>query len=186
MKISVFLILLFSFAFLFVSCENDVQPTESVADQPNENAAWQETESLEKSLTGWEIGVEDMGIRFTEAIANKDLDAFMECWWNSPDVTLVLENGTVVRGWDNIRAGVEMLMDAHIELNLEVDEISRFRLGETVYAVGTATWTRTLKPEYGGETTVFTEHWTDAARQIKGQWVYVIDHAHDLTPFTLP
>jgi ketosteroid isomerase-like protein len=180
MKISVFLILLFSFAFLFVSCENDVQPTESVADQPNENATWQETESLEKPLTGWEEANEELGERFLAAFAAKDLDGVMDCFWNSPDLILCLEDGFVVRGWDNVRFGVQMLMDGHDALLLEVNEVSRFRLGANVYSVGTATWTRTAN----GVTTSFVERWTDVARKVNGNWVYITDHAHDLTPFT--
>jgi hypothetical protein len=54
----------------------------------------------------WLPDLEELGEKFTSAIANKDLDGFMSCWWNSPDVLLVLENGFVVRGWDNIRAGM--------------------------------------------------------------------------------
>ena len=164
---------------LAVGCDNDADPIESIAgigDQSLAKTSWGDR--------GWEREVEDLATRFLTAISERDLDGFMSCWWQSPDVTLVLENGIVVRGYDNIRAGVEGLMEAHSYLNVEVLEISRFRLGDEVYAVGTAVWTRTLKPEYGGGTTSFTERWTDVARKINGTWVYVVDHAHDLTPFT--
>jgi hypothetical protein len=99
---------------------------------------------------------------------------------------LVLQDGVVVRGWDNIRirAGIQGMMDAHEYLNLEVNEVSRFRLGADVFAVGTATWTMTLEEEFGGETTTFVERWTDVTRKVNGKWVYIVDHAHDLTPFS--
>jgi hypothetical protein len=109
----------------------------------------------------------------------------MSCLWNSPDFILVLENGWVVRGWDNARAGLAQMFEAHESLSLIIDEISRFRVGRNVYAVGKATWTRTLKPAYGGGTTSFQEVWTDV-RQWQwrsGKWVVMVNHPHDLTPF---
>ncbi len=108
----------------------------------------------------------------------------MNCFWNSPDLILVLENGWVVRGWDNVRAGVQDMFEAHESLSLEVNEISRFRFGNNVYAVGIATWTRTLKPAYGGGgTTTFVEVWTDVRQKVHGKWVVIMNHPHDLTPF---
>lgn len=73
------------------------------------------------------------------------------------------------------------MIDAHEYPNLEVNEISRFRLGEEVHSVGTATWTRTLKDEFGGGTTTFVERWTDVTRKVNGEWVYIVDHAHEPT-----
>lgn len=134
--------------------------------------------------TDWERAQEELVQRFLTAFADKDVDGVMECFWNSPDVILVLENGLVVRGWENIRAGLQAMIDAHEELNLEVNEVSRFRFGEAVHSIGTATWTRTLKDEFGGGTTTFVERWTDVSRKVNGKWVYIVDHAHDLTPFS--
>jgi ketosteroid isomerase-like protein len=131
----------------------------------------------------WEQAQVELGQRFMTAVANKDVDGVMECFWHSPEVVLVLENGTVVRGWQDIRAGVQGMIDAHAQLSLVVNEVSRFRLGDEVHSVGTATWTRTLKEELGGGTTTFVERWTDVSRKVDGRWVYVVDHAHDLRPF---
>jgi len=182
MKFNLIIIVLFALTLVFVSCENDVQPTQAIADQTSDEALWLETQSLEKPLTGWQTANEELSERFLAAFAAKDLDGVMDCFWNSPDLVLVLENGFVVRGWDNVRFGVEMMLNSHDAVLLEVNEVSRFRLGANVYSVGTATWTRTAN----GVSTSFVETWTDVAKKVNGKWVYIMDHAHDLTPFAQP
>ena len=177
MKLMTILIFSLMISLVMIGCEDGMQPTEVQESGSFEGA------SLMKEDWGWQRAHEELAERFLSAISEKDLDKFMSCWWNSPDVTLVLENGTVVQGWENIRNGMEFLMGACEELNVEVHEITKFRVDNTIYSFGTATWTRVFKPEFGGQTEVFTERWTDTARKINGQWVYIIDHAHDLTPF---
>ena len=173
----------------FVGCGDD-DPVSSVSEEGINAPAGKLVASVtqaggySETAAPWEEAQEELGQRFLSAFANKDVDGVMKCFWNSPDVILVLENGFVVRGWDNIRAGVQGMIEAHEYLNLEVNEVSRFRLGDEVYSVGTATWTRTLKDEFGGETTTLVERWTDVTRKVNGKWVYIVDHAHDLTPFS--
>ena len=132
----------------------------------------------------WEQEQVDLAQRLCNAFVNKTVDGVMACFWNSPDAVLVLEDGSVIRGWRNIRDGVQGMIDGHENLGLTVNEVSRFRLGDEVISVGTATWTRTLKEELGGGTKTFVERWTDVSRKVDGKWVYVMDHAHDLTPFS--
>lgn len=181
MKIHLIVILTVFLAFLFMGCEKETPLTQSVPDQ---ELQMEDTESA-GLWWGWEEANIELEKKFTSTIANKDLDGFMSCLWNSPDFILVLENGWVVRGWDNARAGLAQMFEAHESLSLVIDEISRFRVGRNVYAVGKATWTRTLKPAYGGGTTSFQEVWTDV-RQWQwrsGKWVVMVNHPHDLTPF---
>jgi hypothetical protein len=44
-----------------------------------------------------------------------------------------------IRSREDICAGMEMMMEMHETLNVEVNEVSLFRVEENVYAVGTAT-----------------------------------------------
>jgi ketosteroid isomerase-like protein len=180
MKYLVFFIQIILMGCLMVGCEHDdALPTETRSEIEVRSASAPDRD-LEP---GWEMAHDQLTEKFLTAIRNKDLDSFMECWWNSPDAILVLENGMVVRGSDNIRAGMGMMMEVHESLDLVIDDISRFRIGGDIFCVGTATWTQTLKPEYGGGTVSFQERWTDVSRHVDGELVYTMDHAHDLTPF---
>lgn len=62
-------------AFSVAGCDSESQPTETA---------------------DWEKAQEELVRRFLRAFANKDVDGVMVCFRNSPDVTLVLENGFVV------------------------------------------------------------------------------------------
>ena len=171
MKSVVISVLMLSMTLIFVSCENESQPIESTSDVT--------TQSLNKP---WPVALEELGEKFTTAFANGDVDVVMSCFWNSPNTLLVLENGVVVQGWDNIYVGIEGLIAATEWRTLTVDEIiSQFRIGDEVYTVGKATWHYQV---IGGPEVQFQEVWTDVAKKVKGNWVYVVDHAHDLTPFT--
>jgi ketosteroid isomerase-like protein len=126
--------------------------------------------------------VQELGEKFVTAFNEGDLEAVMSCWWNSPNTLLVLENGVVVQGYDNIYAGVEGLINGTEWRTLTVDEIiSRFRVNDEVYTVGKATWHYKI---IDGPEISFQEVWTDVAKKVGGKWVYVVDHAHDLTPFS--
>jgi ketosteroid isomerase-like protein len=62
---------------------------------------------------------------------------------------------------------------------LAIDEVSHIRQGESVFAVGTATYEMKTKE---GISQRITERWTDVRRKVDGRWVYVMDHAHALAP----
>ena len=171
MKIKIFSVLFFLTTFIFVSCEYDSQSSQNPVDV--------ESQILSKP---WQDELEELGTKFTNAFNNGDVETIMSCWWKSPNTLLVLENGIVVQGWDNIKIGTIGLINATEWRTLTVDEIiSRFRFGDEVYTVGKATWHYKI---VNGPEIQFQEVWTDVAKKVGGNWVYVVDHAHDLTPFT--
>ena len=77
MKFNLIIVVLFVLTLLFVSCENEVQPTQASANQTSDDALWLETQSLEKPLTGWQTANEELSERFLAAFAAKDLDGVM-------------------------------------------------------------------------------------------------------------
>lgn len=172
MKTKLILILMIAMALVFVSCQNESQPLQSMGDMQN-----LEGQSLSKT---WEQAAEDLNEKFTKAMADLDIDAFMECIWNSPDAILVLERGDIVRGWDNIYGGVAGMMATYGKLDLEINRISRFRYGDFVFSVGQATWKRWLPSSdfNGPPDESFQEVWTDVTRKVKGKWVVVVNHPH--------
>ena len=143
-----------------------------------------EGQSLSKT---WQQSGDELGDKLMQGMADGDIDVVMSCFWNSPDFIFVSENGVITRGWDNMKVGVTGMINATSSRELTVQSVSRFRVGDEVYSVGTATWDLQFKPEVlGGAHIVFQEVWTDVAKKVKGNWVYLVDHAHDLTPFSQP
>ncbi len=114
--------------------------------------------------------------RFTNGMSRMDIEQVMTCFWNSPDVIFV--HGTVFRGFDNIRKDVEQMFAQHESLSLVINEVSYIREGESVFAIGTATYEGKTK---AGTSQKIVERWTDVRRKVNGRWVYVLDHAHALT-----
>jgi len=115
-----------------------------------------------------------LGNRFTEAMSHKDLDGAMSCFWNSPDLIVVLF-GNVQRGYDTVRAGIAQMFAQNESVKLVVNEISYVPIGDMIMAVGTATYD--LKPLAGGPNQQIVERWTDLEKKIDGRLVYVLDHA---------
>ena len=125
------------------------------------------------------LATEDLNKRFTEGMSQKDIEQVMSCFWNSPDLIFVNFDGTVFRGFDKVRKAVEQLFTQSESLSLAIDEVSHIRQGESVFAVGTATYEMKTKE---GISQRITERWTDVRRKVDGRWVYVMDHAHALVP----
>ncbi len=122
---------------------------------------------------GDQAAAENLLQRFTEAMSRKDLDGAMSCFWNSPELIVVLF-GNVQRGYAAVRGGIAAMFEQNETVKLTVNEISYVRLGSMVMAVGTATYD--LKPK-GGPAMQLVERWTDLEQKIGGRWVYVLDHA---------
>jgi ketosteroid isomerase-like protein len=111
--------------------------------------------------------------RFCEALGRKDLDAAMACFWDDPDVVVVIA-GNVQKGPAAVRSGIKQLFDQNESLRVEVSEITYLRSGDGIIGVGTATFD--LKP-VNGKPQLMVERWSDLRRKINGRWVYVLDHA---------
>ncbi len=59
----------------------------------------------------------DLERRFTEAMSRKDLDAVMDCFWNSPDLIVVLF-GNVQRGAEAVRGGIAQMFEQNESVKL--------------------------------------------------------------------
>lgn len=121
------------------------------------------------------LGNQELDKRFAEGISKKDIEQTMSCIWNSPDFILVDFDGTVLRGYDDFRKRFEQSFAQFESLSLVIDEISHIRAGESIFAVGTATYNMQAKD---GTSQQITERWTDVRVKVEGRWVYVLDHIH--------
>lgn len=136
--------------------------------------------SEELDLTADELaGIQDLDRRFVDAYNRLDVGDFMDCLWNSPNLVVLLYDGTVYIGWDTVleitAATFAGLESAHVE----IDEVTFLRSGDAIMAVGTASYR--LQPKEG-PLQMFSARWTDFRRIEDGKWVYVSDHAQVLAP----
>ena len=148
--------------FLTVRCKNQVENGEQT-----------------KSLTAAELlANQELDQRFIESMDQMDIEKLMSCFWNSPDLIFVDFDGNVNRGSDNIRKVFEQFFTQFESLSLVCDEISHIRAGNSVFAVGTATYTMQMKD---GTSQQVTQRWSDVRGKVEGRWVYVLDHVHFLS-----
>ena len=148
--------------FLTVSCKNQVESGEQA-----------------KSLTDAELlANQELDQRFIESMSQMDIEKLMNCFWDSPDLIFVDFDGNVNRGSDNIRKVFEQFFTQFESLSLVCDEISHIRAGNSVFAVGTATYSMHMKD---GTSRQVTQRWSDVRGKIEGHWVYVMDHVHFLS-----
>ena len=124
-------------------------------------------------------GIQDLDQRFVDAYNRLDVDGFMNCLWNSPNLVVLLYDGTVFIGWDTVREVTEKTFAGLESAHVEIDEVSFLRSGDAIMAVGTASYE--LQPK-DGPLQKFSARWTDFRRIEDGQWVYVSDHAQVLAP----
>jgi len=122
-------------------------------------------------------GMQELNRQLVEAMDRKDLDQTMACFWNDPDLFIVL-NGNVLRGPDAARAAFKALFDQNESIKVEANDISYVPSGDGVLAVGTATYT--FKP-IEGPPRLMVERWSDLRRKVDGRWVMVLDHTTHLT-----
>ena len=125
------------------------------------------------------IGIQDLDRRFVDAYNRLDVDGFMNCLWNSPNLVVLLYDGTVFIGWDTVREVTEKTFAGLKSAQVEIDEVTFLRSGDAIMAVGTASYE--LQPK-DGPLQKFSARWTDFRRIEDGQWVYVSDHAQVLAP----
>jgi ketosteroid isomerase-like protein len=121
-------------------------------------------------------GAKELDRQLSDALSRKDLDAAMKCFWNDPDLVVVL-NGNVFRGPEAARAALKALFDQNESIRVDVNEVSHVPSGDGVLGVGTATYN--LKP-LGGPPRLMVERWSDLRRKIGGRWVMVLDHTTHL------
>ena len=141
-----------------------------------------EREEQGNSLTNADlVANQKLDQRFLDSMNQMDIEKLMSCFWNSPDLIFVDFDGNVNRGSDNIRKVFEQFFTQFESLSLVCDEISHIRAGNSVFAVGTATYSMQMKD---GTTKQVTQRWSDVRGKVEGRWVYVLDHVHFLSSST--
>ena len=92
-----------------------------------------ESEGPAPSLAGADLLVvqEQLDQRFCESVSRRDIEQFMSCFWNSPDLIFVGFDGTVLRGADNVRQAMEGSFTQSESLGMVIDEVCHIPAGES-------------------------------------------------------
>jgi ketosteroid isomerase-like protein len=77
-----------------------------------------------------------------DGIRHRDVDAVMSAYWNSPQLVLFNNNGTVTKGWDQVKKNRESSYPELKDVTLEVHDKSVTMLGRDG-AVITCLWNQT-------------------------------------------
>ena len=112
--------------------------------------------------------------RFIEAYNNRDVDAVMETFWNSPELVSFPPGKMETRGWEAAKESFQEDFTNMPEFVLELTEMNYLVSGDEV--VGYGTWRFTLSlPD--GESMTMDGRYTDVKAKRDGKWVYILDHA---------
>ena len=106
-------------------------------------------------------------------IRKSDLDAITGAYWNSPRLVLFNNNGTVTKGWEQMRKNRESSIKDVKNVKLEVRDVSITMLGRDG-AVVNALWTQSQ--DYKGQPETATGRMTLVFRRVGTTWKAI--HLH--------
>ena len=106
-------------------------------------------------------------------IRKSDLNAITSAYWNSPRLVLFNNNGTVTKGWEQMRKNRESSIKDVKDVKLEVRDVSITLLGRDG-AVVNALWTQSQ--DYKGQPETATGRMTIVFRRIATAWKAI--HLH--------
>lgn len=106
-------------------------------------------------------------------IRKSDLDAITSAYWNSPRLVLFNNNGTVTKGWEQMRKNRESSIKDVKNVKLEVRDVSITLLGREGALVN-ALWTQSQ--DYKGQPETATGRMTLVFRRVGTAWKAI--HLH--------
>lgn len=141
-----------------------------LACKPNGNiTAQQETNSSIETISDQQAAIKKVLMDQQTAWSNGDIDAFMEGYWKSEELTFIGRSG-INKGWQTTKDNyIKGYPDKATMGKLEFEVLELVSLSEELYRmVGTYTLIR----EKDAPTGIFTLIW----KLIDGQWKIIYDH----------
>jgi ketosteroid isomerase-like protein len=111
--------------------------------------------------------------KIIEGIRKSDVDLYMSGYWNSPQLVLFNYNGTVTRGWDQLKKNRESSFPQSTDVKLDIKDRHVIMLG-TGGAVVTCLWTQSMT--FNGKPETDTGRMTLVFRRVGNDWKAV--HLH--------
>ena len=111
--------------------------------------------------------------KIIEGIRKSDVNLYMSGYWNSPQLVLFNYNGTVTRGWDQLKKNRESSFPQSEDVKLDIKDRHVTMLG-TGGAVVTCLWTQSMT--FNGKPETDTGRMTLVFRRVGNEWKAV--HLH--------
>ncbi|HEX8071876.1 MAG TPA: SgcJ/EcaC family oxidoreductase [Pyrinomonadaceae bacterium] len=152
----------------------DAQPTPTPAAEPASTTRTRRASTPARAAaTAAEQEVRATFDALLRAVEKRDVDAVMNFYWNSPQLLIYNNNGTVTRGWAQVRANTESLYADLRDVKIEARDVRVQALGADA-AVITCLWTQTQI--YKGTPETSAGRMTLLLRHAAGAWK--IAHRH--------
>jgi ketosteroid isomerase-like protein len=130
-------------------------------------------------LTPTERAVRAQFERLLEGIRQADVETVMSVYWNSPQLTLFNNNGTVTRGWSQVRANRESSYPNLADVTLNVRD-ARVHILSPSSAVVSCLWTQSQTARGTPETA--SGRLTIVFQLVGGEWRAVHTHTSPDAP----
>ena len=111
--------------------------------------------------------------KIVEGIRKSNVDLYMSGYWNSPQLILFNYNGTVTKGWDQLKNNRESSFPLSVDVKLDIKDRHVTMLG-TGGAVVTCLWTQSMT--FNGKPETDTGRMTLVFRRVGNEWKAV--HLH--------
>jgi|GEM_PF-5470854 len=121
------------------------------------------------------VQMRELDRRLLEAHEKLDTELAVSLFTRKADAFFIQPGGQLMKGTEGIRKTWTDFFAALEWIHGEIRDVSYFREGDGVIAVGTVVYKRKIKNREPEEKVVV---WTDYRRKEKGKWVYVFRHAH--------
>ena len=114
-----------------------------------------------------------------DGIRHASVDEVMSAYWNNPQLNLFNYNGTVTKGWQQVRKNRESSYPEIKDVKLEVRDVSVTMLG-TTGAVVTCQWTQSQN--YKGNPETASGRMTLVFKRVGNAWKAIHLHSSPDTP----
>jgi ketosteroid isomerase-like protein len=117
---------------------------------------------------------DELDKKFIEAYNDRDADALMETYWNSPDLVSFPPGKMETRGWEATKNAIEEEFANAPEFVLELTETNNVVVGDAVLGYGKWRFTISI-PD--ADPMIMEGRFSDVKANRDGKWVYILDHA---------
>jgi uncharacterized protein (TIGR02246 family) len=117
--------------------------------------------------------VRDAFDSLVDGIRRADADAVMALYWNSPQLSVFNNNGTVTRGWEQVHSNRQSLYSKVSDVKLDVRDVRVKTLGPTA-ALVTCLWEQSQTSE--GQAERATGRLTIVYQKVGADWKIVHTH----------
>ena len=148
-------------------------PTPTPTPTPNTTRTRRAASPSRAATTGAEQEVRATFDALLRAVEKTDVEAVMNFYWNSPQLLIYNNNGTVTRGWTQMRANLASLYPDLKNVKIEARDVKVQMFGADA-AVLTCLWTQSQ--DFRGTPETSTGRMTVLFRQVSGAWK--IAHRH--------